>query len=72
MKINVSSSINKELYERWKKTGIKLNHIITLGIMNAEHTPGYLQRICELEEGNNKLQAKIGLLAKRIAELEAQ
>lgn len=70
MKVNVSSSIEQPLYLRWKKSGMRLNHVIQLGLMSAEQTPGYLERIRELEDGNQKLQQKITRLASRIAEIE--
>lgn len=70
MRVNVSSAIEKSLYDRWKKSGMRLNHVISLGLMAAEQTPGYLERIRELEEGNTKLQAKITSLARRLADVE--
>jgi len=72
MKVNVSSAIDQALYQRWKKSGMRLNHVINLGLMSAEQTPGYLERIRELEEGNGKLQQKLTRLAARIAEIENQ
>ena len=70
MKVNVSSAIDQGVYQRWKKSGMRLNHVINLGLMSAEQTPGYIERIRELEEGNTKLQAKLTRLAARIAEIE--
>lgn len=70
LKVNVSSAIDKALYDRWKRSGMRLNHVINLGLMAAEQTPGYLERIRELEEGNAKLQQKLTLLYTRIVEME--
>lgn len=72
MKVNVSSAIEKALYDRWKKSGMRLNHVISLGLMAAEQTPGYLERIRELEEGNAKLQTKLTTLSRRLADIETE
>lgn len=66
MKVQVSSTIDKEDYDNWKKSGMKLGHVIRLGLMSANQTPGYLGRIKELEQGNEKLQRRITAVLQRL------
>ena len=68
--ITVSTSLERGLYEGWKASGLKLNHVVRLGLMAARQTPGYIERIRELEEGNTKLQKKLTILMARVNELE--
>jgi hypothetical protein len=70
-RISVSSTIDEGVYFRWKKSGLKLNHVINLGLMSAESTPGYLSRIRELETGNDKLQKQVSRLYQRLVSLGA-
>jgi len=70
MKVQVSSTIDQSDYERWKKSGLKLGHVIRLGLMGAEQTPGYIQRIKELEQGNDKLQRRITAVLQRLDQYE--
>ena len=70
MLVQVSSTIEKNDYDRWKKSGARLSHIIKLGLMASEQTPGYLSRIRELEEGNDKLQKKLTELMTTIRNLD--
>ena len=59
VKIMVSTVLEKDVWERWKASHLKLNHVVMLGLMSAEQTPGYIARIRELEQGNEKLQGHI-------------
>jgi hypothetical protein len=66
MRVPVSSAIDKEDFERWKRSGMRLAHVIKLGLMAAEQTPGYLNRIRELEEGNERLQRRLSQIAQQM------
>lgn len=72
MKVQVSSCIDPEIYRRWKASGMRLSHVISLGLISAEKTPGYLERIKELEEGNARLQKRMTHFATRIAQIESE
>lgn len=71
-KTPVTTTLEAPVYAAWKGSGLKLNHVIKLGLMAAQQTPGYLSRIRELEEGNTKLQKKLSLVLTRLNELEKQ
>lgn len=68
--IPVTTTLERPIYEAWKASGLKLNHVVGLGIQTARQNPGYLARIRELEEGNDKLQKKLTILMNRVNELE--
>jgi len=66
MQTNVSSTITTEEWQRWKKSGMKLNKIINLGLQAAEQMPGFINRINELEGDNKRLQEKVRMLAMQL------
>lgn len=68
--IVVSTTLEKGVYDAWKASGLKLNYLVRHGLMAAKQTPGYIDRIRELEEGNGKLQKKVAILMNRLNELE--
>lgn len=70
-KTPVTTTLEEPVYSAWKASGLKLNHVIKLGLMSAQQTPGYLGRIRELEEGNAKLQKKLTFVLARLNELES-
>lgn len=70
--IITSVSLRKDVYETWKRSGLKLNHVIQLGLMTHNKTPGYLERIRELEAGNDKLQRKLTILMNTVNKLEME
>ena len=65
-----SVKLEDATYEAWKRTGMRLEQIIKLGLLHTQQTPGYLGRISELETGNEKLQRKVTFLINRVNELE--
>jgi len=67
--INVSSTLDRNTYELWKKSGMRLNHVIKMGMMHATETPGYIQRIRELEASNEKLASKLESVMRKINEV---
>lgn len=69
---SVSSIIEDNDYLRWKRSGLKLRHVIGLGLHAAEGNPQLIERQHELEEGNAKLQKKLTYAMMRINELEAK
>lgn len=65
-----SVKLTEDVYTAWKQTGMRLEQVVILGLQNARQTPGYVGRIRELEEGNDKLQRKVTILMNRVNELE--
>jgi hypothetical protein len=65
-----SIKLEEDVYTAWKRSGIKLSQVVRMGLMNLNQTPGYVGRIKELEDGNEKLQRKITILMTRVNELE--
>ena len=65
-----SVKLEEDVYRLWKQSGLRLGKVVRLGLMNHNQTPGYVSRIRELEEGNEKLQRKITIALQRINELE--
>jgi hypothetical protein len=70
--VQVSGNIPPEDYERWKRTGMRLAHVIRMGLMAAEQAPGYISRIRELEAGNEKLQRHVTFLYNQVNTLKAE
>lgn len=66
----VTTSLQPQVYDAWKASGLKLNHVVHLGLMSASKTPGFVMRINELEEDNKKLQRKLQILMNKVNELE--
>ena len=70
--IQTSIILERQLYDAWKASGQRLSHLVRLGLMAKNETPGYISRIRELEEGNAKLQRAVTNALNRIRELEAK
>jgi len=67
--IVVTTSLDEETYKKWRASGVKLNHLVRMGIMAFLETPGYINRIHDLEEGNARLQRKLTALSQSIQEV---
>lgn len=68
----INTRIEEEIYRRWKATGHKLSHIVTLGIMAAEKNPGYIDRIATLEQNNTAIMRKLESAMRRLNSLEEE
>lgn len=56
---SIGCSIDYELFERWKKSGVKVNHVFALGMQAVERNPGYIERILTLETHVDKLNKRL-------------
>ena len=65
-----SIKLEDSVYEAWKRSGLRLNNLVILGLKAHNQTPGYIDRIRELETGNDRLQKKVTIALNRINELE--
>jgi len=70
--IQTSVTMDPETYNTWKASGMRLGHLIKLGILAAKNNPQQIERIRELEEGNAKLQRAVSNALSRIRELEGR
>ena len=75
--VGISGNISPQVYDRWKRSGMKFANVFSMGMNAVEQTPGYIDRVRELEEGNIKLQKYVTTLyaqnhemQRRLGELE--
>jgi len=69
-KRQTSITLEEPVFVGWKRSGLKLGHLVKLGLMAQANQPGYSERVAELEEDNKKLQRKLTILMNRVNELE--
>jgi len=67
--VMVTTSVSQEVYRDWKQSGMKLNQLVRMGLMAVHETPGYVERIKALEEGNARLQRKLTALSQSLEEV---
>jgi hypothetical protein len=70
MHVAVSSSIQEQLYRKWKASGLKLSHVIALGLNYEENVLGLKEKMNEQEVLLAKFREKVNTMGGRILELE--
>lgn len=69
MIVTISTTIDADLYRAAKAKGAKWSHLIRLGWKAYNDNPQMLDRIHELEAGNEKLQRRLTALSQRLSDL---
>jgi hypothetical protein len=68
----LTTTIPYDLWKKCKDNGWKWQELMYLGIAAKENNPQLVQRIREVEEGNDKLQKKLSFMFGQIEQLEAE
>jgi hypothetical protein len=71
-KVQVSATIEVNDHARWKRSGMRIGHLIKLGLDFAEQKPGFISRIEELEVDKSRLAQKLVIALRRLNEIEAR
>lgn len=67
--VAISTCLDKDTYERAKRSGMKWNQLLKLGLSSLDKKE-QLREFEELRENNIKLQKKVAQLAGRVLSLE--